>query len=73
MKETSRLQCIICGEEAMYSYSPDLDVRGLGACETHRTEVKTAYEILMFCGENDYDKFLISCRKKHQKAKTVDQ
>jgi hypothetical protein len=56
--------CVICGAEAVFSYSPDLDIRGLGACEAHRTDVGTAYGILVYLGETDYDEFIAACRKK---------
>ena len=58
------IRCVICQEPAVYSLSPDLDVRGLGACESHRTDVQRAYEILVYLGEDDYEKFVKDCRKK---------
>jgi len=60
------VKCVICQREAVYSFSPDLDVRGLGSCENHRTEVQRAYEILVYMGEDDYEKFIESCRKKQK-------
>ena len=61
-----KLRCVICGTEAVTSFSPDLDIRGLGACEIHRTDVRTAYEILVYLGKNDYDEFIAARRQKHE-------
>jgi len=68
--EREKLLCVICGGEAVYSFSPDLDVRGLGACESHRTEVQRAYEILVYMGEDSYEKFIKNCRKKSKNNNT---
>lgn len=61
LKEQGKKQkCIICGADAVYFYSPDLDVQGLGACEKHNTDIKTAYGILIYLGEDDFNRFLES-------------
>ena len=62
--QETEMRCVICQEPAVYSLSPDLDVRGLGACENHRTDVQRAYEILVYLGEDDYEEFIAARRKE---------
>jgi hypothetical protein len=52
------MKCEICGETAVMQLSPDLDVDGLGSCEKHKEQVRTAYMILMYLGEKDYNRYL---------------
>lgn len=41
------MTCVICGKKAKYTYSPDIDIRGIGACAKHRESVRYAYVILI--------------------------
>lgn len=52
------MKCEICGEEAVYRLSPDLDINGLGACEKHKRDVQLAYTILLQYGEKEYKEFV---------------
>ena len=65
--------CEICGIEAMYFSTPDLDIQGLGACEEHRELMREACLILMSMSEKDYHDFInqhqVSPRKKRNKKK----
>ncbi len=40
-------RCQKCDKQAKYFFSPDLDIRGLGACEEHKEEVQMEYFIMM--------------------------
>ena len=65
-EQGKKQQCIVCGKDAVYIYSPDLDIQGLGACEKHNTDVSTAYGILIFIGEDDFNMYLDACKKEFQ-------
>jgi hypothetical protein len=52
------MKCRICGKKAIYKYSPDLDIDGLGACKKHKEDVFMAYYILISKGEKEYNKFM---------------
>lgn len=64
IEQGKKQKCIICGADAVYLYSPDLDVQGLGACEKHNKDIRTAYGILMYLGKDDFNRFLGSCKKR---------
>ena len=53
-----KMKCEICGEEAVYRLSPDLDIDGLGACEEHKQDMQLAYTILLQYGEKEYKEFV---------------
>ena len=57
------MNCEICGDAATYRMSPDLDIRGLGACELHREIVKQAYLILMTMGQDEYQALIDDVRR----------
>jgi len=62
------MKCEICGEEAGYRFSPDLDIQGLGACETHRQDMGYAYYILFQDGEKKFNEFLQYLKSKPRKT-----
>ena len=39
-------KCFKCGAEATHRLTPDLDVRGVGACDKHLEEIKD--DLLMY-------------------------
>lgn len=39
--------CNVCDEKATGVYSPDLDIRGIAFCDTHKDEVTLVYMMLM--------------------------
>lgn len=49
------MECVICFNQAKWTYSPDIDVRGLGACEFHKEEVRNLYIVLVFSGRTGKD------------------
>ena len=57
------MKCEICGEEAIYRFSPDLDINGLEACEKHKQDMQIAYVILLTDGEKACKSFLNSLEK----------
>ena len=57
------MKCEICKEEAIYRFSPDLDINGLEACEKHKQDIEIAYMILLTDGEEAYKSFLNSLKK----------
>jgi hypothetical protein len=63
------MKCEICNNEAAYRFSPDLDIDGLGACETHKEFVQLAYYILLNEGEKAYNSFINSLKKSESQPK----
>ena len=41
------MQCIKCGNMATKSYSPDMDIKGLGTCEIDMQDVFIAYMMIV--------------------------
>ena len=50
--------CEICGKKALFVFSPDMDIRGLGACKKHKQDMQLAYIILLQFGEKEYREFI---------------
>lgn len=44
------MNCIKCGKPATKAYSPDLDLKGIGACDKHAEEIKMDLMICMIEG-----------------------
>lgn len=65
------MKCEICGREATFSLSPDLDINGLGVCGEHRQEMKSAYNILVQEGEEAYKKYIEDLKSKPKKLRKV--
>jgi hypothetical protein len=63
------MKCEICGEEAVYRFSPDLDIQGLRACEKHKEDMQVAYIILIQQGRDKYEKFIKPIKNKKLKSK----
>ena len=64
--------CEICGYRAKWRFSPDLDIRGLGACQKHLEIVRQGYGILLSLGIEEYKayrKVEIEKEKKRIKEK----
>jgi len=57
------MKCEICNGEAVYRFSPDVDIEGLGACEKDREYVQAAYIILVNEGSEAFNSFMKSLRK----------
>ena len=57
------MKCEICKEEAIYRFSPDLDINGLEACEKHKQDMQIAYVILLTDGEEACKSFLNSLER----------
>jgi hypothetical protein len=60
------MKCEICGEKAMWRFSPDLDVEGIGACQIHKESVRLAYYILCDEGEKEYDIYIKWLRREYK-------
>ena len=65
--------CEICGNKAVYRYSPDLDIDGLGACRKHKDDVGFAYLLLTTRGKKSYVKFIRQCKVKNYAENNVCQ
>lgn len=61
-------KCEICGKKAVYRFSPDLDISGIGACKKHKIDVHIAYIALVTQGEQEYN-FIINEMKRSNKKK----
>jgi hypothetical protein len=59
-KEKKYRVCEICGKKALFLFSPDLDIQGLGACKKHKEDMQLAYIILLSKdgGEKEYNDFI---------------
>jgi hypothetical protein len=60
-----KMKCEICGEEAGYRLSPDLDINGLGACEKHVRDMQVAYFILFQEGEEEFNEFIKNLKSNY--------
>ena len=40
------MKCLACSKDATVRYSPDLDIKGIGACDEHSEMIRTD---IMFC------------------------
>jgi len=56
-------KCQLCDKDAVKTLTPDLDIRGLGACEEHIDDVEEGYRILIFGGEEMYQNYVDSFKK----------
>ena len=63
------MNCIFCGKEAKYRLSPDLDIKGIGGCEEHKTPLEIAYYMLIVGDEKEFYKIVNSYRKKFKLKK----
>lgn len=41
------MKCIICKRKAVFRFSPDMDIAGIGSCKKHGTDVTVAYSLLL--------------------------
>ena len=58
------MTCIICGEKSKYRYSLDIGIRGIGACEKHKDEVKIAYMILILKGKKEFEEYIENYKRR---------
>ena len=71
----SVMKCTVCESDAITRFSPDLDIRGLGACEEHVNTLRWAMYLLMNEGETAFETYLLAVRKnepKKDRKKSVD-
>lgn len=54
----TKQKCAICGRPAKYRLSPDIDINGLGSCQKHWEDMRTAYVILRMNGIKQYKSFI---------------
>jgi len=52
------MKCEFCNNNAAYRFSPDLDIKGFGACEEHKVTMQLGYMILMTEGEKAFNSFM---------------
>jgi hypothetical protein len=69
----NNLSCVICGKKAKWRYSPDLDIRGIGACSKHREDVGMAYLILTTNFEDEKSKEYHRFIKSHKDYKVYKE
>lgn len=50
--------CHVCEKEAVGRLSPDMDLKGIPFCETHRDDMYAAYLTLLDEGMDWYDEFM---------------
>lgn len=48
------MKCIICNREANYSFSPDIDIQGIGSCDIHEKKVQFLMQMLQYCTEDEF-------------------
>ena len=52
------MKCIICKGKAKHRFSPDLDIKGIGACREHKLHVQVAYTALLANDEKMFWKLI---------------
>lgn len=57
------MKCIICSEPATKRFSPDLDIQGIGACDSHLEDVRLSYILLISGGIKEFEKFIKNLKK----------
>jgi len=57
------MKCEICGKKAVYRFSPDLDIAGLGSCKKHKRDMQQAIILLLSEGKKEYEDFIKSRTK----------
>lgn len=50
------MKCIKCGKPATKRFSPDLDIKGIGACDEHAEEIRLDLLITQF-DKKGWDRF----------------
>jgi hypothetical protein len=65
--------CEICGKKAKWIFSPDLDIRGLGACKKHLEDMRLAYYLLVSDGEKAYKGFIKATKDEEELEKRSKQ
>lgn len=55
---TKQFVCLICNEKAIYRFSPDMDIDGVGSCEKHVVDVELAYSLLLSMDESMFWDFV---------------
>lgn len=59
------MSCIKCGKPATKHYSPDLDIKGIGMCDAHESEIRKDLMIAMFTEWKYFeDKYINKPKKK---------
>ena len=59
------MKCEICGKKATYRFSPDMDIKGLGACRKHKRDMQYAYIILVSTKDaKQYEDFIKALKNK---------
>jgi hypothetical protein len=48
-------KCIVCGDKAEYSFSPDIDIEGIPSCKRHMEVVQTACDMLLLGNRKMFD------------------
>jgi len=61
------MRCMICDSAATGRLSVDLDIDGLGFCDTHKDDVYTYYLFLCLEGERAANRYKMSCKLKLNK------
>jgi len=62
------LICHVCEKEATHRFSPDLDVKGIGACNEHLEVVRMAYMLLMTGEHKEFDRVMKRERNAYKKS-----
>lgn len=62
------MECIKCGAPATKRLSPDLDIKGIGMCDEHESEIKLDLLVTQF-DKDGWKKF----EKKYLKSKKDDR
>jgi hypothetical protein len=60
------MECIKCGSKATKTYSPDLDIKGIGMCKEHEEEIMLD---LLIANYEGWEKFERKYTKKSNSEK----
>lgn len=50
------MKCIKCGTNAIKTYSPDLDIKGIGMCKEHEDEIMLDLLVANYEGWEKFEK-----------------
>ena len=63
------MKCFICKKKAKWRFSPDLDIRGIGSCTKHKSDVQLVYVAILQGDEDIMKSMIASAKDKHAKKR----
>jgi len=67
------MECWICNKKAVVRYSPDLDIRGVGACKRHKTKVLAAMYLAIHGDGSLLNELQFKPKDKHARSRNSNK